>query len=64
MPREKNPEAVSSRKRTPGKSREVPVVASPPPNFVDPDQRATLIARAAYFRAQDRGFVPGSEVAD
>jgi hypothetical protein len=35
-----------------------------PPNFVDPQQRAALIARAAYFRAMSRGFAPGYELAD
>jgi len=35
-----------------------------PPNFVDPQQRAALIARAAYFRALNRGFAPGHEVTD
>jgi len=30
----------------------------------DPQQRAALIARAAYFRAMDRGFAPGDELAD
>jgi hypothetical protein len=32
--------------------------------FVDPQQRANLIARAAYFRAMHRGFAPGHEEAD
>jgi hypothetical protein len=31
---------------------------------VDPTQRSALIARAAYFRAQSRGFAPGHEMAD
>src|SRR5690242_6822635 len=68
MPREKNPETLT-RKRGARKT-EVP----PPPStaeteasapaFVDPQQRATLIARAAYFRAMERGFAPGNELAD
>ena len=33
-------------------------------SFVDPGQRAALIAEAAYFRAQKRGFAPGHEVED
>jgi hypothetical protein len=31
---------------------------------VDPQQRAALIAEAAYFRAEKRGFAPGNEAAD
>jgi hypothetical protein len=27
-------------------------------------ERETLIARAAYFRAEKRGFAPGSELED
>ena len=65
MSREKNPEAVSPRKRAPRKAAPAAAAAvSPPPTFVDPERRAGLIARAAYFRAQRRGFEPGSEVAD
>ena len=30
----------------------------------DPDARHELIARAAYFRAKRRGFVPGRELED
>jgi hypothetical protein len=31
---------------------------------VDPAQRASLIARAAYFRAERRGFEHGRELED
>jgi hypothetical protein len=31
---------------------------------VDPQQRGTLISRAAYFRAMERGFTPGHELED
>lgn len=63
MPRPKNPETSAPAKRTPRKR--AAVTAEPDyPKFVDPTQRAALIARAAYFRAQDRGFVPGHELAD
>jgi hypothetical protein len=31
---------------------------------VDPGTRHQMIARAAYFRAQDRGFIPGHEQED
>jgi len=65
MPRAKNPESPAPAKRAPRKR------AAPPPErpaaypaFVDPDQRAGLIAQAAYFRALNRGFAPGSEIED
>jgi len=64
MAREKNPEAVSSRKRAPRKAPQASTAVSPAPTFVDPEQRAGLIARGAYFRAQRRGFEPGGELAD
>ena len=31
---------------------------------VSPEHRLTLIAEAAYFRAQARGFAPGGELDD
>jgi hypothetical protein len=64
MPREKNPD--TEKKRAPRRRAAAPVApaAVPPPNFVDPQQRAALIARAAYFRAMNRGFAPGYELAD
>jgi hypothetical protein len=68
MPREKNPESTAARKRAPRKSGAAPESVAEAevgrPSFVDPQQRAALIARAAYFRAMNRGFVPGDEVAD
>ena len=64
MPREKNPEAASSRKRAPRKAPEAAAAVSPAPTFLDPEQRAALIARGAYFRAQRRSFEPGGELAD
>lgn len=33
-------------------------------SFVGPEQRAALIAEAAFFRAEKRGFAPGHEVED
>jgi hypothetical protein len=65
MPREKNPD--TEKKRAPRRRAAAPVaaaVAVQPPNFVDPQQRGALIARAAYFRAMNRGFAPGYELAD
>ena len=64
MPREKNPETPSSRKRAPRKAPAELTVVSPAPIFVDPEKRAALIARAAYFRSMNRGFAPGHELAD
>jgi len=62
MPREKNPEATPARKRAPRKRAAAAAIARP--SFVDPRQRAALIARAAYFRAMNRGFAPGHEDED
>lgn len=72
MAREKSPE--SEKKRAPRRRAAAAVVPVEPvvtptivakaPNFVDPQQRSALIARAAYFRALNRGFEPGHEVAD
>lgn len=65
MPRAKNPETAAPAKRAPRKRVAGPVEqAVAYPTFVDPQQRAALIAQAAYFRALDRGFVPGHEVED
>ena len=36
----------------------------PQPAAADPSERQRLIAEAAYFRAEKRGFVPGYEEAD
>jgi hypothetical protein len=68
MARDKNPESTATRKRAPRKPSALPQpgperqLTQPP--FVDPQQRATLIARAAYFRAMERGFAPGHELSD
>lgn len=64
MPRAKNPESSGAAKRAPRRRAAVPAPATRYPDFVDPQQRAALIARAAYFRAQARGFAPGHELAD
>jgi hypothetical protein len=62
MPREKSP--TSPPKRAPRKkvalTKTEPTVA----HFVGPEQRASLIAEAAYFRAEQRGFAPGHETED
>jgi hypothetical protein len=64
MPRAKNPESSPApkrpaRKRAPAAGKEAFY-----PAFVDPQQRAALIAQAAYFRAMHRNFEPGHEVED
>jgi len=64
MPREKNPEASPARKRAPRKRAAVAAPEAAAPAFVDPQQRAALIARAAYFLAMERGFMPGHELED
>lgn len=64
MPRTKNPESSPAPKRAPRKRVAGPDSKVASPNFVDPQQRGALIARAAYFRAMQRGFAPGNEVHD
>jgi hypothetical protein len=65
MAREKSPSTPTIRKRAPRKS-----VAKPQAEiesitrFVGPEHRATLIAEAAFLRAEKRGFAPGSEIED
>jgi Protein of unknown function (DUF2934) len=64
MPREKSPTSASARKPAPRKtlSRKQAVTAFT--QFVGPEYRAALIAEAAYFRAEKRGFHPGHETED
>jgi len=64
MPREKNPEVSPARKRAPRKRAAAAAPGAVAPAFVDPQQRGTLISRAAYFRAMERGFTPGHELED
>jgi hypothetical protein len=65
MAREKNPESAPVARRPPRKRSAAEAgIAPSQPGFVDPQQRAALIARAAYFRALNRGFAPGSELED
>jgi hypothetical protein len=70
MAREKTPANATIKKRAP---RKAAVTAKPAKsaklatstaNFVGPGQRTALIARAAYFRAEKRGFAPGHETED
>ena len=64
MPRVKNPDSPAPRKRAPRKAAITPPGEADYPSFVDPQRRTALIARAAYFRAMDRGFAPGHELQD
>jgi hypothetical protein len=64
MPREKIPTTEIAKKRAPRKTlvRKPPEPA--PASFFGPEQRTALIAEAAYFRAEKRGFAPGCETED
>ena len=65
MPREKSPTSPTPRKRTPRKASVAAKAATPTfGQFVGPEQRAALIAEAAFFRAEKRGFAAGHEVED
>ena len=65
MPREKSPATLPPRKRAPRKARAAAKTPAPTfGQFVGPEQRAALIAEAAFFRAEKRGFSPGHEVED
>lgn len=66
MPRAKNPLPVIIKKRAPRKSAAKPKAEAEASvtRFVGLEQRAALIAEAAFFRAEKRGFAPGSEVQD
>jgi len=35
-----------------------------PPALIDQNQRRAMIAQAAYYRAEQRGFAPGHEAED
>jgi hypothetical protein len=61
MAREKNLTTETVKKRAPAKAKQAKATYSA---FVGPEQRAALIAQAAYFRAERRGFVPGHETED
>ena len=65
MPREKNPTTETVKKRAPRKTAIAQAVESAvPAPFTGPEQRAALIAEAAYFLAEKRGFAPGHESED
>jgi hypothetical protein len=62
MAREKSPTTVTVKKRAPRKQALTAATAFT--SFVGPEKRAALIAEAAYFRAEKRGFQPGHETED
>jgi len=65
MPREKTPATPTVRKRAPRKAVVATGERKPTlTRFVGPEQRAALIAEAAFFRAEKRGFSPGHETED
>jgi len=65
MAREKSPTSPTVRKRAPRKTPiAIAVEAAVPAPFTGPEQRVALIAEAAYFRAEKRGFAPGHETED
>ena len=67
MPREKTLTSNTPRKRAPRKTARTEtaiVQATPTFTHLGPEQRTALIAEAAYFRAQRRGFAPGHETED
>lgn len=64
MPREKSPTTTVTRKRAPRKTLSITKAEPIFTPFVDPGQRAMLIAEAAYYRAEKRGFMPGHETED
>lgn len=64
MPRDKTPTTSTVRKRAPRKTVVTTRRKSKVARFVGPEQRAALIAEAAFFRAEKRGFAPGHEEED
>lgn len=65
MPREKSPPDVTVKKRAPRKAATAAIKSVTNfSSFVGPEKRAALIAEAAYFRAEKRGFAPGHETED
>ena len=56
-----NPRAKAGTTRSAAPSRKQRPV---PPALIDQDLRRGMIAQAAYYRAERRGFVPGYETED
>lgn len=71
MPRAKPPTAIAKptvtiKKRAPRKPAALAAkkTATATATFVGPGERVHLIAKAAYYRAEKRGFAPGHEAED
>ena len=64
MPRDKNPATSIVKKRAPRKTVSTAGRKPAITRFVGQEQRAALIAEAAFFRAEKRGFAPGHETED
>ena len=64
MPREKSPSTATPRKRAPRKSLGITKAEPVFTPYVEPERRAEMIALAAYYRAESRGFAPGHETED
>lgn len=64
MAREKSPTTSTVRKRPPRKAPAPRAAEITSIKFVDLGQRSALIAEAAFFLAERRGFLPGHEVED
>jgi hypothetical protein len=64
MPREKSLTTPGARKPAARKTLARKQAVTAFTQFVGPEYRAALIAEAAYFRAEKRGFAPGHETED
>jgi hypothetical protein len=64
MSREKGPTTPATRKRASRTPAGIGKTTLTMARFVDLERRAALIAEAAFFRAEKRGFAPGNEVQD
>ena len=62
-PSGKAPGAGARRKAAPGAGAGKKQASPPPPGVTD-RERYLLIAEAAYYRAERRGFAPGHELED
>ena len=66
----KQPQSETTKPTTRTKRARSTAVATVPPSVgsvaiaLDPEQRRAMIAEAAYFRAERRGFAPGYEIED
>jgi hypothetical protein len=56
--------APSARRPTSARAKAATPAAQEPARHSDADERRRLIAQAAYFRAERRGFAPGGEERD